>query len=129
MTNYLFQVPDGRRKGRDMAGIVGVIVDAMPWPKLMLLRILDQVYHIQIKAVTVNVTSTMYTLGISLAASKVEGIGPTRIGQAEPASQTPGNTGFRTGKAPKISRFSKWARTWGTSARFRVPSFSEVTMT
>src|SRR5271163_3256504 len=51
----------------------------MSWSKLMLLRILDQVYHIQIKAVTVNVTSTMYTLAISLAASRVEGIGPTRI--------------------------------------------------
>src|SRR5271155_1371072 len=35
----------------------------------------------------------------------------------EPASQTPGNTGFRTGKAPKISRFSKWTRTWGSSAQ------------
>jgi hypothetical protein len=55
----------------------------------------NQVYHIQIKAVTVNVTSTMYTLGISLAASKVEGIGPMRIGQPEPASQTPDNTGLR----------------------------------
>jgi hypothetical protein len=76
----------------------------------MLLPILDQVCHIQIKAVTVNVTQyTVYTLSISRAASKAEGIDPTRIGQAEPVSQTPGNTGLQTG--PKISRLSKWTRT------------------
>src|SRR5271155_2923530 len=40
----------------------------MPWPELMLLRILHQVYHIQIKAVAVIATSTMYTLESSLAA-------------------------------------------------------------
>ena len=66
----------------------------MPWPELMLLRILHQVYHTQIKAVARSQHSTMYTLESSLAASKVEGVHPTQIKQAEPGSQTPGDTEF-----------------------------------
>jgi hypothetical protein len=74
----------------------------MPWPELMLLRILHQVYHIQIKAIAVIATSTMYTLESSLAVSKVDGRGPMQTGQAEPGSQTPGNTGVRT--APRLEK-------------------------
>ena len=87
----------------------------------MLLRILDQVYHIQIKAVAVNATQytscrtqqSMYMLSIYRAAWKVEGIGPTQIEQVEPVSQTPDKTRFRTGKRSKISLFSKWTRITG----------------
>jgi hypothetical protein len=68
----------------------------MPWPELMLLRILHQVYHTQIKAVARSQHSTMYTLESSLAASKVEGVHPTQIEQAEPGSQAPGNTEFES---------------------------------
>src|SRR5271170_984206 len=105
----------------------------MPWPKLMLLRILDQVYHIQIKAVAVNATQytscrtqqSMYTLSIYRAAWKVEGIGPTQIEQVEPVSQAPDKTGFRTGKWSKISLFSKWTRTTGRRWRLEMDPAEE----
>src|SRR5271155_2876531 len=109
----------------------------MPWPKLMLLRILDQVYHIQIKAVAVNATQytscrtqqSMYTLSIYRAAWKVEGIGPTQIAQVEPVSQTPDKTGFRTGKPSKISLFSKWTRTMGRLWRLEMDPAEEENAT
>ena len=46
----------------------------------------------------------MYTLGSSLAPSKVEGIAPTRIGEAQPGSQTPGNNGQGKGTKSAASR-------------------------
>jgi len=63
----------------------------------MLLRILHQVYHTQIKAVARLQHSTMYTLERSLAASKVEEVHQTQIEQAEPGSQTQ-NSGVKTAK-------------------------------
>jgi hypothetical protein len=72
----------------------------------MLLRILHQVYHTQIKAVARSQHSTMYTLESSLVASKVEGIHPTQTEQAKPGSQRPANTEFRSQEGQKMAFIS-----------------------